>query len=279
MLSCSNCDASLKLNAKLCIKCGHVISDEEREAAVTGVQIKKPVATPTVIQEAASIVEPIDVVEEKTEVLVETQPVGNVGSSDVTPLSSKPQEMIEAIEDSKSAPAIAEFNQALNLDESKIPERKLEGASLPIPTATFTAKKSDLSNKEKLSLGKDSASRVNPKLIFLGVVGLLVVGIGAFIFMRGEKGGKTPAATPMPTESVSGQSSPQPVTPIAPEVKPTQPSTVESPTPQTTKPPTPQPTKPPATPPVQEPITNSQSTAVPVVIPDLNKLVKDAINK
>lgn len=271
MLSCSNCDASLKLNAKLCIKCGHVVTDEEREAAVIGVPIKKPVAAPIVIEETASIVEPIEAVEEKTEVLVEDRPVSNRGFADATPLSSKPQEIIEAIEGSKITPAITEVNQVLNLDESKVVERNVEKIPSPIPAAASTASKIDLSNKEDLTLGKDSASKMNLKLIFLGAAGLLVVGVGAFIFMGGEKSGNIPVAIPMPTESVSGQSSPQPVTPITPEVKPAQPSTAE--------PPTPQPTKPPASPPAQEPKSNSQPTAAPAAMPDLNKLVKDAINK
>jgi hypothetical protein len=202
---------------------------------------------------------------------VEDQPASNRGFADATPLSSEPQEIIEAIEDSKITPAITVVNQVLNLDESKVVERKVEKIPSPIPTAASTASKIDLSDKEELTLKKDSASKMNPKLIFLGVAGLLVVGVGAFIFMGGEKSGKTPVATPMPIESVSGQSSPQPVTPIAPEVKPTQSSIAE--------PPTLQPSKPPATPPVQKPKSDSQSTAAPVAMPDLNKLVKDAINK
>ena len=58
MLSCSNCDASLKLNAKLCIKCGHIVTDEERESAVTGIPIKKPVVIPEVIVQKVVIPEP-----------------------------------------------------------------------------------------------------------------------------------------------------------------------------------------------------------------------------
>lgn len=271
MLSCANCDALLKLNAKLCVKCGHVVSDEEREAAVTGVPIKKLVEAPIVIQGATSIVEPINFVEEKSEVLAEIQPVVNRGLADATLLSSEPQKMIEAIVDANTIPGIKAVDQVLNLGETKVPERQLKEAPPPIPTATSTARKSDLSNKEELTLRKDPVSKVNPKQILLVVAGLLVIGIGAFIFMGGEKSGKTTVATPIPTESVSVQTSPQPATPITPEEKLSQPSTVE--------PPTPQPAIPPASPPVQKPKSNSQSTAAPAAIPDLNKLVKDAINK
>jgi hypothetical protein len=84
MLSCSNCDAPLKLNAKLCIKCGHTVTDEERESAVTGIPIKKPVVAPEVIIQEVVIPESVSIIE-KEECAVESpvDPVFSAGFADV----------------------------------------------------------------------------------------------------------------------------------------------------------------------------------------------------
>jgi hypothetical protein len=121
--------------------------------------------------------------------------------------------------------------------------------------------------QEENTKSKNSPSQSNSKLIGSVLVGVVIIGVGIFLFIGSDKGGKAPVASSPPVESKGSPivtppvSEPQP----APQVK--------------VEPPIAEPAKTPTLQPSQQPKSNNQQNEAPVVMPDLNKLVKDAINK
>ena len=268
MLSCSNCDAPLKLNAKLCIKCGHTVTDEERESAVTGIPIKKPVVAPEVIIQEVVIPESVSIIE-KEECAVESpvDPVFSAGFADAPPLNSESLEKLDADIELEIPALIKE--DAKNL---QIVEETSSGSKVEVPTSSTPLSKlpqvgvASSAQEEKTKI-KNSPVQSSPKLIGLALAGIVVTGVSAFLYIGGDNGSKTPVAISPPVESKE----PRIATPPASEPQPPPQVKVDPPITESVKTPAVQPS--------QKPKSNSLQSEAPVVMPDLNKLVKDAINK
>jgi len=268
MLSCSNCDASLKLNAKLCIKCGHIVTDEERESAVTGIPIKKPVVIPEVIVQKVVIPEPSIIVEEEIpRVESPVDPVFSGGFADARPLSSESSRKLDADFDLENPTPSEESAENLRLAEEADSQSKVELSTPNIsPSIPLQARVALPAQEEKTKI-KNSPTQSSSKLIGLALAGIVITGVSAFLFIGGDNGSKAPVASSPPVEDKE----PQVVAPPVIEPQPAPKVKVE--------PPIAQPAKPPVVQPTQKPKSNGQQSDAPVAMPDLNKLVKDAINK
>ena len=267
MLSCSNCDASLKLNAKLCIKCGHIVTDEERELALTGAPIKKSIPVSEGIEQEAVIQESMSPEDEKQAISTSAEPVVIEHVAEIPAI---------AIEDSVKPvmTPISEIAESKNVNSSEIqskgfaePEHQLESVNVNDSPANETTKaKESVLIDEKKANNAQLPSTSNSKLIGIGIAGLIVVGSSAFFLMGGDKGAKAPIANVPPV--------------IAPTVSESQPAAAPAtPPPVAPEPIVTQTAKPAPAQPIQKPKPSSQQGEAPVAMPDLNKLVKDAINK
>ena len=268
MLSCSNCDASLKLNAKLCIKCGHIVTDEERESAATGIPIQKPIVVPEVIAQDVEIPESAIILEnDKREIESKIDPVFNVGFADARPLKSESLEKLDVDIGVERPMSSEERSEDLHIGEIKELESKLE---VPISRAPLNRppeiRVSSPAPEEKTKI-KNSPAQSNSKLIGLALAGIVITGVSAFLFIGVDNGSKAPVVSTPPVESKE----PKVVAPPVIEQQPAPQVKVE--------PPIAQPAKPPVVQPTQKPKSNAQQSDAPVAMPDLNKLVKDAINK
>lgn len=268
MLSCSNCDASLKLNAKLCIKCGHVVTDEERESAVTGIPIKKPVVAPKAVVDEVLIPDPVIHKEVGRDDESTSEPVF---SSELTETHILKPESVEKL-DADTGPEIATSSEEkienLKLADEVDSEPKVEVSIPSFPKSMPPQVKITTSTQEDKKKSANSPAQSSSKLIGLVLVGIVIIVTGGFLFIGGDKSSNMPVASSLPVE-------PKEAPVIAPPVAEPQPpvqAKVEAPAP-------PPPVQPAAVQPIQKPKSNNQQSDAPVAMPDLNKLVKDAINK